>query len=66
LCSVSACESVEALEKVEIRCSGVVSMEAIILVISEDGPAVMALRISLGHAGPTGTCWETRAGGSCL
>jgi len=35
-------------------------------VISEDDPAVMVLRISLGRAGTTGTCWETRAAGSCF
>jgi len=67
LCSVSACESLDALVKAETRCSGVVSIEAIIRLVSEDdGPAVMALRISLGRVGPTGTCWDTRAGGSCL
>jgi hypothetical protein len=40
-------------------------MEAIIRVVSEEGPAVITLRISLGRTGPTGTCWETRAGESC-
>src|SRR5712672_2903143 len=66
LCSVSACESFEALVNADTRCSGVVSMEAIIFVVSDEGPAVMALRISLGRAGPTGTCCAMRAGGSCL
>ena len=58
---MSACENLDGLENVETR-SGVVSMEAIKRVVSEEeGPAVMALRISVGRAGPTGPCWARRA-----
>src|SRR5258708_6658295 len=67
LCSRRACESLDGLENVETRCSGVVSMEAIMRVVSEaEGPAVMALRISVGRVGPTGPCCAMRAEGSCL
>ena len=64
---MSAWENLEGSENVETRCSGVVSMEAIKRVVSEEeGPAVMALRISVGRVGPTGPCWARRAEGSCL
>ena len=37
-------------------------MKAISRVMSEDGPAMMALRVSLDRAGPEGTCCVRRAG----
>jgi hypothetical protein len=65
-CSTSACKSFEPLVDVDTHCSGVALMGATIQLVYAEALAVIALRISLERAGLTGTCWATKAGGSCL